>query len=187
MSGLKPLIEQHTPQNPVVQEKKITREQEIILFQVYLANILLFWGGTLDPEQQKLQDELQISYLQGLKPWDIVEVWLQGMMPTHPWTIVSNDWEHIKIAASCYCNKKKKEGIRSFSCKTWYSKWPFLSKDRWWDNEVLRFYIAIPESHTVQSTRWIPKEALEEIAVLYKQAGEPETSYELVNNLKYWF
>lgn len=31
----------------------------------------------------------------------------------------------------------------------------------------------------------MPKEALEEIAVLYKQAGETETSYELVNNLKY--
>lgn len=67
--SLKPLIENVIQQqNPVVQEKKITREQEIILFQVHLANILLFGAGTLNSEQQKLQDELQILYLQKLKP-----------------------------------------------------------------------------------------------------------------------
>lgn len=67
--SLKPLIEKIIQQeNSIVQEKKITREQEIILFQVHLANILLFGAGTLDSEQQKLQDELQISYLQNLKP-----------------------------------------------------------------------------------------------------------------------
>lgn len=49
----------------------------------------------------------------------------------------------------------------------------------------MRFYIDIPESHTIQSTRGIPQEALDEITVLYEQAGEPQTSYELVNNLKY--
>ncbi len=183
MSGLKPTIEHIQPLNPVQQEKKITREQQQILFQVHLANILLFWAGTLDPEQQKLQNELELSYLQSLKLWDTVEIWL--FWPTrHEWTVISNDWENIKVRASCYCNKKKKEWIRSFSCRTWYSKWPLIDKYSG-SVEVMRFYIAIPESHTVQSTRWIPEAALQEIDVLYKQAGEPETSYELVNNLKY--
>jgi len=42
MSGLKPLIEHHVPENPVVQEKKITHAQQMILLQVYLADVLLF-------------------------------------------------------------------------------------------------------------------------------------------------
>lgn len=108
MSGLKPLIEHHAPENPVIQEKKITREQQIILFQLHLADILLFGAGTLDPDQQILQNKLQKSYLENLHPWDVVEIWLQGMMPYHQWVVVSNDWKHIKVSGSCYWNKRKK-------------------------------------------------------------------------------
>ena len=184
MSGLKPAIEHVQHWNPVQQEKKITLEQQLILRQVHLANILLFGAGTLDPEQQKLKNELQLSYLQSLKPWDNVEIW-PFWRAYGDWTVVSNDWENIKVAASCYGNKKKKEWIRSFSCTTWLSKGPLIHKYHDEDNaEITRIYIVLPPSHTVQSTRWIPEEALKEIAVLYEQAGDPETSYDLVNNLR---
>ena len=173
-------------QNEVHAEKKITKEQEIILFQVHLANVLLFGAWTLNPEQQKSQDNLTEKYLKNLIVWDIVEVWFQWCMPYHLWTVVSNDGGIIKIKADCYMNKKKKEWIRSFSTRDWYSKWFILEKDRADENKIQKFFIVIPQSHTVESTAWIPKEALDEINEIFKQAGDEKTCYDLVNTLKYW-
>lgn len=187
MDPLKQATEHHIHiQDVQHQHKKITKEQERILFQVSLANVLLFGAWTLNPEQQQLQDQLQHQYLQGLQIWDTVDIWLTGMMWGGIWTVVSNDWTTIKIQASCYCNKRKENWIRSFSTITWYSKWPLLNKGSYEDTDVLRFYIEIPKSHTVESTAWIPQEALDEINEIYKQAGNETTCYDLVNNLKYW-
>jgi hypothetical protein len=171
----------------VHKEKKITREQQIILFQLHLADVLLFGAWTLNPEQQQEQNQLQQKYFHGLKSWDEVEIWLTWMMPYHTWVVVSNDWIIIKVQADCYLNKKKKEWIRSFSTKDWISRWFIIHKDERFDEtKIQRFFIVIPESHTVTSTAWIPKEALDEIYEIYKQAGDEKTCYDLVNNLKYW-
>jgi len=187
MDPLKQATEHHIHIHDVQhQEKKITKEQERILFQISLANVLLFGAWTLNPEQQELQDNLQKEYLQGLKAWDTVDIWLTWAMWGDVWTIISNDWTIIKIQASCYCNKRKENWIRSFSAITWYSKWPLISKDSWEDTDVSRFYIDIPEAYTVKSTAWIPKEALDELNEIYKQAGDEKTCYDLVNNLTYW-
>ncbi len=174
-------------QDEIHQETKITKEQEIILFQLYLADVLLFGAWTLDSEQQKLQDTLCEEYLCSLKPWDTVEIWLSGMFPYHPWTVVANDGHMVKIKASCYLNKRKKEGIRSFSITDWLSSWFIMHRDdRDDETKIQRFFIVIPASHTVKSTRWIPQEALDEIHEIYKQAGDPTTCYDLVNTLKHW-
>lgn len=168
------------------QEKKITKEQERILFQVHLANVLLFGAWRLNSEQQISQNQLKEEYFRTLKQWDEVDIWLTGMMWGDKWTIIANDWKIIKVQAWCYCNKIKKIWIRSFSAIDWYSKWPLLSKDLWWDTDISRFYLEIPESFTVKSTAWIPQEALDEINEIYKQAGDEKTCYDLVNALKYW-
>lgn len=140
------------------QEKKITKEQERILFQLHLANILLFDAHTLNPEQQY-----------------------------HSGIVVSNDGTILKVQSDCYLNKKKKEWVRSFSTVDWRSCWFLLTKDSWWDETTIqKFFIVIPEYYTVKSTGWIPKEALDEINEIYKQAGDDTTCYDLVNNLKYW-
>lgn len=73
------------------QENKITHEQQIILFQVHLADVLLFWAWTLNPQQQKQQEELQEQYLKNLKSWDTVEIWLQWTMLYHTWIVINND------------------------------------------------------------------------------------------------
>lgn len=186
MDPFKHLTEHHVHiQDIHDQQKKITKEQEIILFQLHLADVLLFGAGSLNPEQQKLQNQLQQQYLQGLHQWDIVDIWLTWVMWGGEWIVISNDGNTVKIESEVYCNKKKKKWIRSFSTISGYSKWPLLTKD-YWDTEVLRFYIEIPQSYTVKSTAWIPKEALDEIDEIYKQAGDSKTCYALVNTLKYW-
>lgn len=188
MDPIKQITEHHIHiQDIQHQDKKITKEQERILFQTHLANILLFGAWTLNPEQQKQQKDLTKEYLTALVAWDSVEVWLQWCMPCHPGTVVSNDWKIVKIKSDCYMNKKKKEWIRSFSTTDWYSRWFILERDGWFDeNNIKRFFVDIPQSHTVKSTAWIPKEALDEINEIYKQAGDETTCYDLVNNLKYW-
>ena len=165
------------------QEKKITHEQIEILWKAHLANILLFWAGTLNPEQQKQKKNLQQQYLQDLRPWDIVEIWLQWMMPYHTWEVVSNNWQITKIKANCYLNKKNKIWIRSFSTIDWLSKW-FLMNPGDFSYERQHFFVVIPESHTVKSTAWLPKEAIDEIYELYKKAWrDPKTCYDLLDNL----
>lgn len=185
MDPLKPTTEHLINiQDEKHQEKKITKEQEQILFQAHLANILIFGAWTLTPEQQALQNKLQIEYLKNLKPWEEVGVWLEGCMPYHNWIVTENDWEIVKVKARCWLNKKRKEGIRSFSTQDWYSKGFIFTKDDWWDSEKLKFFIVTPKDFTVESTRWMPKELVDEIYELYKQAGDPKTCYDLVNALK---
>ncbi len=116
--------------------------------QANLAEVLLFTPWTLYDVRQKLQDRLTAEYLCGLKPWDEVEIWLERMMPYHTWTVVSNQWDIVKIQAACYCNKNKKEWIRSFSTVDGYSK-GFLFLDDYWDNIKTHYYILIPYSHRV--------------------------------------
>lgn len=188
MDPFKQLTEHHIHiQDEIYNEKKVTKEQKVILFQLHLANILLFRAWTLNPEQQQLQNTLQEEYLSTLKSWDEVEIWLSGMMPYHPWMVVSNDGQIIKIKSSWYLNKKKKEWIRSFSIKNWTSRWFIIHKDERFDEtKIQRFFIVIPQSHVVKSTAWIPQQALDEIAEIYTQAGDEKTCYDLVNNLKYW-
>jgi hypothetical protein len=188
MDPLKQATEHHIHiQDFQHQEQKITKEQERILFQISLANVLLFGAWTLNPEQQIQQKDLTKKYLTTLVAWDTVEIWLQWCMPYHAWIVVSNDGQIIKIKSSCYLNKKKKEWIRSFSTKDWTSKWFIIHQDERFDEtKIQRFFIVIPQSHTVKSTAWIPQEALDEINEIYKQAGDEKTCYDLVNNLTYW-
>jgi uncharacterized tellurite resistance protein B-like protein len=60
-----------------------------------------------------------------------------------------------------------------------------LSKSAYEDTDVSRFYRELPEAYTVKSTAGIPKEALDELIEIYKQAGNETTCYDLVNTLKY--
>lgn len=168
-------------QNEVKEE---TLAQKQIRLQVCLANVLIFWAWTLNPEHQKLQEKLSEEYLKWLKPWDEVQIWLDSFSNGHVWIVFSNDWEIIKVKSDWYWNKKNKEWIRSFSTVNWRSKWFLLLEDYGWCQK-LRFSIIIPDSHKVKSTRWIPKEAMDEINEIYRQAWDPDTCYDLVNNLKY--
>lgn len=188
MDPFKQITEHHVyVQNEVNGEKKITKEQEILLYQLHLANVLLFRAWTLNPEQEKEQQQLQQKYFQNLAVWSCVKIWLQWLLGSNQWIVVSNDGQIIKVQSSYYGNKKKKEWIRSFSAIDWYSKWfLFTPDDYYWGWSKQRFYIAIPESYTVKSTAWIPQKALDEINEIYKQAGDEKTCYDLVNNLKYW-
>lgn len=185
MDPLKQATEHHIYiQDVQHQEKKITKEQERILFQVSLANVLLFGAWTLNPEQQQLQDQLQHTYLQGLQVWDTVDILLTGAMWGDIWTVIANDWNTIKIQILCDWNESEDNWVGTFSTKNGYLIWSFLGIDSSDDDYVL--YIDIPEQYTVTSTAWIPKEALDEINEIYKQAGDETTCYDLVNTLKYW-
>lgn len=185
MDPLKPIHEYNIHiQDEKKQEEKITKEQEQILFHAHLANVLLFWAWTLTPEQRELQSKLYRAYLKNLKPWDIVEIWLEEQMIYYKWVITENDWQILKIKASCWCNKKKEEGIRSFSITNWYSKWFLFIQDDRPRNKKSYFYIVTPEKYTVESTRWMPQELMDEVYNLYQQAGDTKTCYGLVHALK---
>lgn len=59
-----------------------------------------------------------------------------------------------------------------------------MMKDRW-DTEIKHFFIVTPESHTVKSTAWLPKEALDEIYGIYKKVWRNhEICFDLVDNFK---
>lgn len=171
----------------IVQQNEIneeTTEQKLIRFQITLADVLVFWAWTLNPEQKKLQEKLSKDYLVWLKPGDEVEIWLESFSNYHVWIVFSNDWEIVKIKSDVYWNKKKKEWIRSFSTKDWCSRWFILSED-YCGFEKIRFFVIVPDSHKIESTRGMPEPLKKKLQDIYIQAWNPDTCYDLVNNLKY--
>jgi hypothetical protein len=118
--------------------------------------------------------------------WDTVDIWCIGAMWKDTWIVLTNDWSIIKTQNPYNYNERKEHWVRFFSAMDWYSIWPLINKDIWEDTEPPQFYIDLPEAYTIKSTDGIPKEALDELIEIYKQAGNETTCYDLVNTLKYW-
>lgn len=192
MDPIKYLTEHHIHiQNEQQQNKSINPAQGAILLRAHLMNALCFGAWSLTPEEEKKQKQLTAQYLKSLKPWNHVPIWLHYTVTgdaggADDWIVISNDWDKIKIQAH-FMNKKIKQWIRSFSTKNWYSLCPTeTSPHRDKSDGTGRFFIIIPDSHTVPPTMGMPQETRDRIHELYRQAGDPQTCYHLVNSLKWW-
>ena len=173
MDPFRSLTENHiSVELPTQQQKgKETTEQVLIRAQLHLAEGFIFEEWTLDAEQRQKQKVLKWEYLQSLKPWDKVWLWISiWALYSQEWVVISNDGSIITIEAKFF--NKKKKWKRAFSLGDWHSRWPVDYEE----GKPIFMYIQIPESHTIQSTRWIPEEARSELQEIYDKAGEEDTT-----------
>ncbi len=82
-------------------------------------------------------DRIPITrYMRQLKKWDVVNIgftdglwcrfrWRDNKFSrAHPWVVLSNNWEKVRVYSSVYENRNAWIGCRSFEVKTGYSSGP---------------------------------------------------------------